>query len=700
MRANLICGILLSVCLSFSWISGSSQEYLSYSPKRLKALGDNALEIGDTYSARDYYKAYCDKKKDDGNVLFLLAECYRASREYISAATYYDKAFKTDKSNLLALYHYGEMLKIYGYYDDAKKCFLQFKQKYRGGDDIDYKHLVALQIVACDSAKVLLEKNPNAEFYRLNTSINKHSVEFSPMYLNDSTLLYASLRTDTALYVIKNHSDSEMPYRHFYVAKKRGGSWQYGNEWLEGDFNVENCNTGNGVFSPDKKKFYFSKCEQNWRYKSICKIYVSYYNRGWSEPQALPESINKKKVTNTQPTIGLDSKTGAEVLYFVSDRPGGKGGMDIWYSVYSPKNNKWTESKNCGNKINTTADEVTPFYSVADRMLYFSSNGHGGLGELDVYKTSGEMAKWLEIENLGVPINSGFDDLYYSSNALNTEGFFTSNRQSDKNASTCCDDIFAFKYVDRISIGLKGKVYLLPNKIVDSVLHENIESLPTEMSEDSVQYIEGTVVSLFWYDEKEQTKYFVASDTTDSTGSYFFDLTAGKKYVLQYESSKFTPPERDVSTVGFTYSDTLQLEDVGIDYLPRERFVIKNIYYEFDKAQLTFQAKRTIKHSLVTILNEFPQIVVEIGSHTDSKGNENYNLKLSQKRAESVVNYLIECGIEPERLRAKGYGESMPIAPNETEDGDDNPEGRSKNRRTEFRVIGTLKQYFEIIYEE
>lgn len=696
MRKNIVYVVcaLLAFCVELN-----AQEYKEYSPKRLKALGDNALEIGDTYSARDYYKAYCDKKKDS-NVLFLLAECYRASREYISAATYYDKAFKADKNNLLALYHYGEMLKIYGYYDDAKKCFLQFKQKYKGGDDLDYKHLVAIQIIACDSAKVMVEKDANAEFYRLNSSINKQSVEFSPMFLNDTTLLYASLRTDTALYILKKGSDVEMPYRHFYVANKRGGAWQFGNEWIEGDFNVDNSNTGNGAFSPDKKRFYFSKCEQNWRYKSICKLYVSSYNNGWSEPQPLPESINKKKFTNTQPAVGIDSKTGSEILYFVSDRPGGKGGMDIWYSVYSKKNNKWTDAKNCGNKINTTADEVTPFYVLTERMLYFSSNGHGGLGELDVLKTSGEMAKWTEIENLGVPINSGFDDLYYSSNALNTEGFFTSNRQADKDASTCCDDIFAFKYVDKISVNVNGKVFLLPNKIVDSVMVESIEQLRNDTSTDSLQYIEGTVVSLFMVDEKEHTRYYVTSDTTDAAGSYSFDLPVGKKYILQYESSKFAPPEREVSTIGYTYSDTLHIEDVGIDYLARERFVVKNIYYEFDKSQLTFQAKRTIKHSLLTILNEFPQIVVEIGSHTDSKGNDSYNQKLSQKRAESVVNYLIECGVDANRLRAKGYGESMPIAPNENEDGTDNPEGRSKNRRTEFRVIGTLKQHFEIIYEE
>ena len=141
MRKNLRRIIFWNILFSLVYLSCHAQNLSDYSPQKLKALGDNALAIGDTYSARDYDKAYSDKKKDPV-VLFLLAECYRAAREYIPAATYYDKAYRVDKNNLLALYHYGEMLKVYGYYDQAKNCFLQFKQKYKGGNAIDYKRLV------------------------------------------------------------------------------------------------------------------------------------------------------------------------------------------------------------------------------------------------------------------------------------------------------------------------------------------------------------------------------------------------------------------------------------------------------------------------------------------------------------------------------------------------------------------------------
>lgn len=695
MKHVFICLYSILICC----LACNAQDLSRYTPKKLKALGDNALEIGDTYSARDYYKAYCEQKTN-AKVLFLLAECYRTNREYMAAARYYNKAYRENRKNLLALYHYGEMLKIYGYYKDAKDQFQVFKQQYKGGYDKDYKHMVVAQIAFCDSALNNTDSISKAEVRRLNEGINKESIEFSPLYLNDSTLIYASMRTDTAVYIIMNEQESDIPYRQFYTAKKRKGEWTFTNEWMEGEFNKNAIHSGNGTFSADRKRFYFTRCEQNWRYQTLCKIYVSSFSRGeWTTPEALPDNINMKNTTNTQPAIGNDSKRGCEILYFSSDRPGGKGGLDIWYSMLDCKTGSWTEPKNCGNKINTSADEVTPFYNQAERTLYFSSNGWGGFGELDIYKSIGESARWTEAENIGSSINSGFDDLYYTTNTTNSEGFFTSNRPVDTQGSTCCDDIFSYKYVDRLSIGVDGKVFLLKNAGIEEILRNEMET-DAAPHNDSTKYLQGSVVSLYMLDDETKERYFISTDTTDVDGQYFFNLHENKDYVLQYESSRISPPERAVSTKGMTYSDTLHLEDMGIDYISRDIFRIKNIYYEFDKANLTLESKRRITKTVLFIMKEYPQIVVEIGSHTDSKGSDNYNIKLSQRRAESVVNYLIDNGIAKERLRAKGYGETRPIAPNENEDGSDNPEGRAKNRRTEFRVIGTINQYFEIIYEE
>ena len=699
LNTKLLVGVVALLMSSTAF--SQTEDLSSYSPRKLKSMGYSAMSVGDTYSAIEYLKAYCDKKKNKPKVLFDLAECYRATRNYIPAATYYDKTMRLDKKNLVAIYHYGEMLKVYGYYDEAKKYFVQFKQLYKGGYDIDYKRLVTQQIMACDSAQMLIDSAESVQITRLNNTINKASVELSPIYLNDSTLLYASLRTDNAV-ITETEDPSAMPYRHFYTANKVKNEWQFNQEWQEGEFNLNNVHSCNGAFSPDRQSFYFTRCESDWQHKTICQIYVSHKNKGrWSEPELLPPTINMKKTNNTQPAVGTDSKRGDLILYFVSDRPDGKGGLDIWYSVFLSKKNEWREAKNCGNKINTAGDEMTPFYQMKERNLYFSSNGWYGLGEQDVFRATGELTKWTPAENVGYPINTGFDDIYFSADATTVNGFLVSNRPAEKKGSTCCDDIFSYKYVDAISVGVEGTVMLIPNATIEKIINDNMEQVTDRTSTgDTVMYAEGSIVSLFLIDKNVEEPIFIAADTTDEKGHYFFDILARKDYMLQFESDKKLPPEMRFTTKNIFTSDTLHMDAIGIDYLSKDAFRIKNIYYDFDKSNLTLESKKIISRTILYIMNEYPQIIVEIGSHTDNKGGDRYNLRLSQKRAESVVNYLVQNGIDPNRLRAKGYGEMHPIAPNSNEDGSDNPEGRAKNRRTEFRVIGTLNQYFEIIYEE
>lgn len=706
MRKNLTCTLFLVAIVAACGTSAFAQDLSEYSARKLKSMGYNAMAVGDTYSAIDYFKAYSEKKKKPKpGVLFDLAECYRAIRDYIPAATYYDKTYRVDKNNLVALYRYGEMLKVYGYYADAKKYFVAFKQLYKGGEEIDYKRLVTQQIMSCDSAQGIIDSALSVEINRLNKTINKPSVELSPIFMNDTTLLYSSMRVESPVVFIPDAEKADLPYRHFYLANKNKskGDWQFSREWNESEFNQNYVHSGNGAFSPDKKKFFFTRCEVDWQYKMNCQIYVSTLNRKgkWSAPELLPETINMRHTNNTQPTVGTDSKRGDLILYFVSDRPGGKGGLDIWYSIYLSNKSEWREAKNCGNKINTAADEMTPFYQMRNRTLYFSSNGWAGLGEQDIFGATGELTKWAPAENVGYPINTGFDDIYFSSDAAMVNGFLVSNRPAEKGASTCCDDIFSYKFVDAISVGVEGTVMLIPNATIEKIVKDNMEKVnERSISGDSAVYAVGSTVSLFLIDKNSEEPIFIDADTTDENGHYFFDVTTRKDYMLQFESDKKLPPEVHFTTKGIFKSDTLHIDAVGIDYLSKDIFRIKNIYYDFDKSSLTFQSKKIISRTILYIMQEYPQIVVEIGSHTDNKGTERYNLRLSQKRAESVVDYLVKNGIAPNRLRAKGYGEMYPVAPNENEDGTDNPEGRAKNRRTEFKVIGTLNQYFEIIYEE
>jgi outer membrane protein OmpA-like peptidoglycan-associated protein len=370
------------------------------------------------------------------------------------------------------------------------------------------------------------------------------------------------------------------------------------------------------------------------------------------------------------PAVTTDPKKGNDIIYFVSNNKEGKGGMDIWYTVYDKKTKTYKEPKNLGNKVNTSQDEISPFFDNDTRSLYFSSDGWGGLGGFDVYKATGDGKKWLSNENIGQPVNSGADEIYYTISPNREEGFFISNRKGGnalKNRA-CCDDIYSYKHSQYIKISLDGYVY---------------EKARPEIP------IEEAAVELYILDKKTKEKALIKTMYTDRSGNYKTPLEAGQEYFIIIKKKDWLGTSTDVSTMGITTSQVIKRVSY-LDKEPKEPIHIPNIQYEFDKAVILEQSKVAIDTTVLALMIANPELIVEIQSHTDSKGGDVYNMKLSQKRAESVVNYLTSKGISPKRLVAKGYGESKPVAPNENPDGSDNPEGRAKNRRTDFKIIGKL----------
>ncbi|MFO7869751.1 MAG: OmpA family protein [Bacteroidales bacterium] len=706
---------VIHICLciiSIQFLYAQEPDISSFTPSQLKTIGINSMQLGDTYSAIDYFEAF-NEQKTDGKIMFLLAECYRQARNYPLAKEWYMKAYKeSPRKNTLALYHHACMLQTEKKYKAAEAEFKKFRREYRllrkKRNGVDYNKLARNKMKACETAHTILDSVQPIKITHLPSNINKASIEFSPEFYNDTILLYASLRSDTAVYKVIEGEQDNIPKRKFYLAQKDNDMWKYLFEWSEGAFNETNKQTGNGVFSPDYKEFYFTRCTPNRKMESICKIYVSTrQGENWTHPEPLPEVINTPDYTTTQPTIGYESRKGEKMLFFVTNKPDGKGGLDIWYTTFDNRRQEWDEPRNCGSRINTPGDEITPYYDNAKRTLYFSSNGQEtGLGELDIYKATGERSRWEDnATNIGAPINSEFDDLYYTIHHKEKKGFFTSNRPGSISVmhETCCDDIFEFEYVDAIDLAISGKVYKIENKKINAILNGKLNSETDEKinMDTSKNYINGSLVTLFLHNTKTDNKLFITQDTTNNEGEYSFSVEPNKNYTIEFENFKNEKPSQiDISTSGYLESDTIYVDDMGIEYISKEAIILQNIYYDFDEYKLRKEAKETIDTTLLVILKEAPESVIELRSHTDSKGDDDYNLELSQKRAESVVSYLIKKGISKERLRAKGYGETKPIAPNTNPDGSDNPKGREKNRRTEFRVIGTLQQYSEIIYEE
>jgi outer membrane protein OmpA-like peptidoglycan-associated protein/tetratricopeptide (TPR) repeat protein len=635
---------------------------------QLKSFGKHSLEQGDVYSASKFFEAYLEKKPDDAKIAYSLADCYRLSRNYQKASEWYSKAYDVDPAdNILALFYLGCMLKSQGDYKTAREKLTTFKTKYKGEERF-YKKLAEAELEGCDMAKPIPDSAMKFQIIHLDTSINKAHIESSPFPVTDSAFIFSSLRLDSSNYYSIDQSEEDLPVRKLYVARIKNGKWKYESEFT-GPYNIDGVNTANGIYSVDRQLFFFTRSEKNWRNKKLSSIYICYKDKNgkWADPEKADGNINLSGYTNTQPTIGVESKKNQDVLYFVSDRPGGKGGLDIWYSIYNRKSNSFKPAKNAGSKLNTAGDESTPYYDLESHSLYFSSNGWPGLGGLDVFNTTGELTKWTEPENIGPPVNSGADDLYYVLHKSKKEGFFTSNRKGGivLENPTCCDDIYTFERRKFFNVFVKGKV-------IDS--------------EDSL--VRGTLVALSIIDSASHEAVFIKEDTVKETGNYLMKLEPGKLYSLTVKKPGYFNEILEVSTKNINKPDTIEAKPLSIKPIPVDKsLVVNNIEYGLNKYELDDAAKKKIDETIFTVLNENRGFRVEISSHTDNTGNDKLNQILSQKRADGVVKYLVSKGIPKSRMKAVGYGETKPIADNQFEDGKNNEEGMRKNRRTEFKII-------------
>ncbi len=687
-------------------------------PSHLKKLGKSAEKIGDVYTAIEYYEAYAQKKPNDYETILKLADAYRKSRNYQKAADFYKKVFEGDsRTFFIAGFYHGQMLMMQGKYEMALTVFEDFKRKARG--IYDRKWLKNMM----DACEMIIKEGelPGkqlAETYHLE-GVNKPHIELSPMFLDDSLMVYASLKLDTLPYFSNIYHDEEKPTRKFYQARKLTDTlWKDIGEWNE-LFNIPNAHTGNGVMSMDGKRFYFSRCKNDWNNKVNCQLYLSSKENGnWSTPRKMNDDINLLGYTATQPALGIEPRRNKEVIYFVSNRPRGRGGLDIWYTVYDHHDSTYSKARNAGTRINTGGDEVTPFYNLMNRTLYFSSNYWPGYGGFDVFRTRGDQGRWGKNKNMGNSINSPADDLYFTINSKNrTKGMLVSNREGSVALlhSTCCDDLYGFELSDYLQLTFTGKIFqseLKPDSlffqsdvitsllkdttsnsdmIVDSTLSSMIENTKRQdvtRSDDKekLDILPGAMVTVYLLDPEDPEPIFIFNDTVDNEGKYSIVLEPGEDYKLVFSKDQYFNKNFEISTKPYTETKEIELDDVALEPIPREPIQF-NIYYEFDKARLTEDSKILIDTTLLPVLQETPDLIVEISSHTDSKGDSIYNKDLSQKRAESVVEYLVNKGIDKGRLIAKGYGEDKPIASNDT------GEGRAKNRRSEFRVIGSIDQF-------
>ncbi len=664
---------------SLNVFAGGKEDAAAKLPFRKKLAWANGLyREGSFYSAEEYYAQLKKEQPRNPYVTYMLAECAYNMRDYPPAASYYAETYALSPDLYPDCpYKEGIMRKQNADYEKSIDCFKLFIKIYRGKNK-KMKVYAQREIDGCIMAINSLNEPGRAFVKNAGPNVNTTNTELSPLPLGDTALLFATMSTNRIIEVGKDK-------RRDYVSRFMWSPKEFDNtrvkdtfevamKFQDGKFNDPKFHVGNGSWSPGGTRFYFTKCTERDTLKINCKIYVSLFDKktgAWTAAKE-PEGVNDPESSNTNPYCALVGKK--EVLFFSSDRKlQSAGKFDIWYSVYDSARKTYRRPQNCGKKVNSPYDDITPYYDSKRNKLYFASNGWKTLGGFDIFSADGGPSRYTNLANLGFPINSPADDMYYVQDPGEKDnGYVVSNRLGSyyvKNP-TCCDDIW--RVIKEPSFYVKGVV-------VDEVSNSMIDQVVVKLSNEATATLVDTNFS------KE--------------GNFLFYTPMGKSYAITADKEGYISGRTTVSTAGKSVMDpddttmvTIYMHKITKDF----EFHVQNVYYNFDKGDFQPDSYGALD-SLVKFMQDNPSVSVEIRSYTDSKGDDAYNDELSVKRAEAVKNYMSSKGIDRGRMASRGEGKRNPIQPN-TIKGADNPTGRQYNRRTEFRIIGDLAEK-RIIYD-
>jgi OOP family OmpA-OmpF porin len=599
--------------------------------------------------------------EDDDNtqyqyVVHQLAESYRRNYNYKEAEIWYEKASKqTSRQFPNDKYWYGVVLMTNHKYPKASEQFEAYLNEKPEGDTSYVFKRAKKGLASCYFAQDTNSLKKEIIVTKLDTVINAGSSAFAPGYNGDSeSLLFSAARNESTVKDPKRQKG--IYYADLYTTTKNGTTFDKPKK-MESTINTP-MNEGSGFVAFGRTNLFFTRWDPT--DKNNCSIWVSKnLNDKWLPATKLGPNVNMEGYKSQNPALSADGT----VLYFSSNRPGGQGKMDLWFCTIDEDGNCGVP-KNLGKTINTTEDEVTPFVHYGTNTLFFSSNGHNGFGGLDIFKSqySYEDSVWSTPKNVEMPINSPRDDSYFIMDRTQQHGYFSSDRDTCMNCGS--------------SNGHCPKIYTFSNEPlvfdIQGVVYDANTNLPVSSA------------LITFKDVKGEQESFIA--ITDEAGHYSSPLTANQDLFMKAQKNKFFGDAANVSTSGLTESKHF-IQDFFLNRIPPGEITIPGIEYDFDKATLRPRSMQ-ILDSLAKFLELNDNIDVQIAAHTDQRGSDTYNLKLSQERAKSCVDYLISKGIKASRLEAVGYGETKPLIeesvikkmPNK----DDQDAAYQKNRRTTF----------------
>lgn len=611
------------------------------SEKALKKQAKQMLKYKEYHDALELYLKLDSISPNNPEYNLKIGICYLHSSYNRKALPYLETAYKLGAKDKNLEFYMGRAYHLHHRFDEAMAHYAKAKH---GVDmvkhDAKIKNMNRYQEM-CRYGKELMQAPVQVKIENIGPIVNSEFPDFVPVVSADeSVLIFTSRRPNTTGGLIEEAT--KQFHEDIYVSyKDKNGEWSEPRH-IEGNINEDGHDATISLSADGQKLFIYKHINQG-------DIFVSdLVGDRWSEPQPLPEGINTKYYEPSA-SISPDEK----ILFFSSDRPGGYGGTDIYYSLKKP-NGHWTEPVNCGRAVNTEFNDDAPFVHADGKTLYFSSQGHNCMGGYDIF-TSTFTTKDMKFHapvNLGYPINTADDDIFFVWSADGTRGYFSSFRQDSHGEK----DIYVMtRPAPKVSlIVLKGKVF------------GKDDQLPV-----------GTMIQVIDNETEEVISVF---NSNSSSGKYIVLLEPGKNYGLYIEQPGFLP-----------YSDNVYVPEKNEFYevvkdMYLERLVVgsmsnlKNVFFDHDKATLRPESHIELD-KVFKLIKDNPDMYFEVAGHTDSVGTNDYNHKLSQERAKAVVDYLIKKGIEASRLYPVGYGEDFFVAPNAT------PEGRQLNRRTELIVI-------------
>jgi peptidoglycan-associated lipoprotein len=601
-----------------------------------------------------YKKAYSKEKNkaEKARIIFQIAECYRKTLDPKLAESWYKKAIKAKYPDPLATLYLAEALKIQGRYPEAIVEFNNFKSMEPGdkrGDE---------GVKSCEMAQKWMDE-PNRYVVNPETQLNSKQYDFSPTYADKkyNTIIFSSTRegasgkgTDGIL----GENFSSL----FESKRDKNGKWSTPVP-LGGEVNTP-ANEGASSVDNKGKVMYFTRCGVEKNKEIPCKILKAVKKgNSWSDIEVL--NLGPDTVTFGHPAISADET----MLFFAAEMEGGYGGKDIWVSIYDKKTKVWNSPVNLGPTINSEKNEMFPFLH-DDGTLYFSSDGHLGMGGLDIFRAekTGE-ATWSNVTNMKYPINSAADDYGIIFEGTKERGYFTSNREGSMGG----DDIFSF---------------VLPPLLF--VLNGTITDVETK------QPLAKAKIKIVGSDGSS------AEVETDASGQYMFADKGSERYLKPNTSYSLTVSAKDYlnakgkeTTVGLTESTNF-VKDFALQTTKKPEIKFPEVQYDLGKFTLREESKDSLNFLYQTLIDN-PTLVIELSAHTDSRGGDAANMVLSQNRAQSCVDYLVEKGIPADRMVAKGYGKSRLLILDsdiaKLKSVEEKEAAHQKNRRTVFSVIRT-----------